>query len=64
MHHQIAAALNDDRFELLLQPVLNLRTGSISKYEVLLRMIAEDGSLIAPAAFLYIAERFDQIPAD
>ena len=63
MHHQIAAALNEDRFELLLQPVMELRTNEISKYEALLRMIAEDGSLISPAAFLDVAERSDQILA-
>jgi diguanylate cyclase (GGDEF)-like protein/PAS domain S-box-containing protein len=63
MHHQIAAALTDDRFQLLLQPVMDLRTGAIGKYEALLRMIAEDGSTVAPAAFLYVAERFDQINA-
>jgi diguanylate cyclase (GGDEF)-like protein/PAS domain S-box-containing protein len=63
MHHQIAAALDDDRFQLLLQPVMDLHTGAIGKYEALLRMIGEDGSTIAPAAFLYVAERFDQINA-
>jgi EAL domain-containing protein (putative c-di-GMP-specific phosphodiesterase class I) len=63
MHHQIAAALKDDRFQLLLQPVMDLHTGAISKYEALLRMIALDGSTILPAAFLYVAERFDQINA-
>jgi EAL domain-containing protein (putative c-di-GMP-specific phosphodiesterase class I) len=63
MHHQIAAALEDDRFQLLLQPVMDLHTGAIGKYEALLRMIGTDGSTIAPAAFLYVAERFDQIHA-
>ena len=58
MHHRIAAALDEDRFELLLQPVMNLHTGAVDKYEALLRMIDEDGSTIAPAAFLYVAERF------
>jgi EAL domain-containing protein (putative c-di-GMP-specific phosphodiesterase class I) len=52
IHHQIGAALKEDRFELLLQPVMDLRTGEIDKYEALLRMIAEDGSKIPPATFL------------
>lgn len=63
IHHQIGAALKEDRFELLLQPVMDLRTGEIDKYEALLRMIAEDGSKISPATFLYVAERFSQIHA-
>jgi diguanylate cyclase (GGDEF)-like protein/PAS domain S-box-containing protein len=63
MHHQIDAALKDDHFELLLQSVSDLRTGAIGGYEALLRMIAEDGSMVPPATFLYVAERFDQIRA-
>jgi diguanylate cyclase (GGDEF)-like protein/PAS domain S-box-containing protein len=63
LHHQIDAALKADRFDLHLQPVMDLRTGAIGKYEALLRMIDEDGSLISPATFLYVAERFDQILA-
>jgi diguanylate cyclase (GGDEF)-like protein/PAS domain S-box-containing protein len=63
MHHQIDAALDDARFELLLQPVLDLRAGTIGKYEALLRMIADDGSTVSPAAFLCVAERSDQILA-
>jgi diguanylate cyclase (GGDEF)-like protein/PAS domain S-box-containing protein len=61
MHHQIGAALKEDRFELLLQPVIDLRTGVVGRYEALLRMIAEDGSMLPPAKFLYVAERFEQI---
>jgi diguanylate cyclase (GGDEF)-like protein/PAS domain S-box-containing protein len=63
LHHEIDAALKDDRFELRLQPVMDLRSGKIGKYEVLLRMIGEDGTVIPPATFLYVAERFDQIHA-
>ncbi len=60
-HDQIVAALKEDRFELLLQPVLDLGAGAIGRYEALLRMIADDGSVLPPAAFLHVAERFDQI---
>ncbi len=63
LHHQIDAALKDDRFELRLQPMMDLRTGTIGRYEALLRMIDEDGTVIPPATFLYVAERFDQIHA-
>jgi diguanylate cyclase (GGDEF)-like protein/PAS domain S-box-containing protein len=51
LHHEIDAALKDDRFELRLQPVMDLRTSKIGKYEALLRMIGEDGTVIPPATF-------------
>jgi diguanylate cyclase (GGDEF)-like protein/PAS domain S-box-containing protein len=60
-HDQIVAALKEDRFELLLQPVMDLEAGAIGTYEALVRMIAPDGSVLPPAAFLHVAERFDQI---
>lgn len=52
---------NGHGFRLLAQPIVDARTGAVSSYELLLRMIGEDGDLIPPAAFLYIAERFDLI---
>jgi diguanylate cyclase (GGDEF)-like protein/PAS domain S-box-containing protein len=63
LHHQIDAAIKEDRFEMYLQPIMDLRTDAIGSYEVLLRMIDEDGTVIPPATFLYVAERFDQIYA-
>jgi diguanylate cyclase (GGDEF)-like protein len=63
LHNQIDTALTEDRFELHLQPIMDLRTGAIGRYEALLRMVDESGALIPPATFLYVAERFDQIHA-
>jgi len=63
LHHQIDVALRGDRFELHLQPIMDVRTRAIGSYEALLRMIDEDGTMIPPATFLYVAERFDQIHA-
>jgi diguanylate cyclase (GGDEF)-like protein/PAS domain S-box-containing protein len=54
---RITEALEHDRFVLHAQPILDLRTDEISRYELLLRMVDHDGALIAPAAFLHIAER-------
>jgi diguanylate cyclase (GGDEF)-like protein len=50
-------ALETDRFELLLQPVMNLHNDRIESAEVLLRLRGEDDELIPPSRFLYIAER-------
>ena len=60
---RINAALAQDRLVLYGQPIvdLNVEGGAPWGIEVLVRMIAEDGSLIPPGAFLPAAERFDLI---
>ncbi len=58
---RIRAALEQDGFELHAQPLLDLATGDVSRYELLVRMLGEDGELIAPATFLSAAERFDLV---
>ncbi len=57
----IRRALADDAFVLYQQPILDLRTGAIARHELLLRMVGADGEHVAPATFLYIAERFGLI---
>jgi diguanylate cyclase (GGDEF)-like protein/PAS domain S-box-containing protein len=59
----IRNALATDGFVLYQQPILDLRTNEIARHELLLRMIGEDGEHIAPATFLYIAERFGLVQA-
>ena len=54
---RVRDALEHDRFLLLGQPILDLRSGEIVRHELLLRMIAEDGTLVPPGAFLGLAER-------
>ncbi len=54
---RIQDALEHDRFVLHVQPILDLRIGRVNRYETLLRMVADDGSLIMPNEFLPIAER-------
>ena len=54
---RIRDALEDDRFVLLWQPILDLSTGEVSLGELLLRMRGDDDELIAPGAFLPAAER-------
>jgi diguanylate cyclase (GGDEF)-like protein/PAS domain S-box-containing protein len=60
---RIQCALTHDRLELLCQPILDLATNEISQYELLLRLRTEDGQLLPPSAFLYVAERFGTILA-
>lgn len=58
---RIRAALDEERFELLAQPVFGLDGGSVELFELLLRMRTPDGDLVPPATFLYIAERFELV---
>jgi len=55
---RIRTALQNDQFELYLQPVIDLTNNSIVGYEALLRMIDQEKGLIGPSEFLNIAERF------
>lgn len=50
-------AIEADRFELHAQPVLDLRTNDVAQYELLIRMVGEDGRLVMPQAFLAPARR-------
>ncbi|PKH38450.1 hypothetical protein CXG46_15480 [Nocardioides alpinus] len=58
---RIEAALENDRFELHLQPIMNIADGRISSAEVLLRLRDQD-ELVPPARFIYIAERVGLMP--
>jgi diguanylate cyclase (GGDEF)-like protein/PAS domain S-box-containing protein len=58
---QIRRALDEDRFVLYWQPIIELRTGVATHHELLLRMVGEDGEIIPPGAFIETAERFDLI---
>lgn len=65
-HRQIEArirdALADNRFVLYAQPVLNMKTNT-AHYELLVRMIDPDGSVVSPGVFLPTAERSGLIHA-
>ncbi len=58
---RIRAALDGDLFTLVAQPIVDLASGAVSQYELLLRMSDGRGGLIAPEAFLCVAERLDLI---
>ncbi len=57
---RISRALEENRYELHAQPVVRVGEGQgrTNYYELLVRMRAEDGSLVAPGAFLPAAERY------
>ena len=56
---RIREALEEDRFTLYAQPIVELATGEVRQHELLLRMLDEQGDVIPPAAFIAVAERFD-----
>ncbi|HFD87840.1 MAG TPA: EAL domain-containing protein, partial [Gammaproteobacteria bacterium] len=54
---QIQQAMDENRFVLYFQPILNLRTRTISHYESLLRMLDKNGKILSPDQFIPVAER-------
>ena len=48
-------AIEDDRIIPVFQPIVNLETGKIEKYECLIRMQKENGELLSPFFFLDLA---------
>jgi PAS domain S-box-containing protein len=58
---RIRSALAEDRFELYAQPILDLRSGAVVQRELLLRMRARDGTIIAPGSYLPFAEQYGLI---
>jgi len=54
----IRDALETDGFVLYAQPILDLRTAEIVRYEILLRLRDQSGKIIPPGAFLDVAEQF------
>jgi diguanylate cyclase (GGDEF)-like protein/PAS domain S-box-containing protein len=58
---QINGALAEERLQLLARPILSMSNGNEQghHYELLLRMIDQDGESIPPGAFLPAAERYN-----
>ena len=54
---RIERALADRRMTLHFQPIMHIESGEISHYEVLIRMLEKDGSLVMPGEFIGVAER-------
>jgi diguanylate cyclase (GGDEF)-like protein/PAS domain S-box-containing protein len=60
---RVREVLDNDRFQLAYQPIVDTTNGELYSYEVLLRMPYDDGQIILPGGFLPAAERFGLIHA-
>lgn len=58
---RVREVLDNDRFQMAYQPIVNIESGEIDSYEVLLRMPYDDGQIILPGGFMPSAERFGLI---
>jgi diguanylate cyclase (GGDEF)-like protein len=56
-------ALEEDRFALYFQPIIPCanKPGHVTHLEILIRLIDDDGSVIAPCAFLPAAEKYNLV---
>jgi diguanylate cyclase (GGDEF)-like protein len=52
----LQAALDDGRIVVHYQPVIDLSTGAVAGFEALARIAGHDGSILAPASFIPVAE--------
>ncbi|MDX1516076.1 MAG: EAL domain-containing protein [Woeseiaceae bacterium] len=59
---RVQEALREDRFELYCQPVLPIDEDEAPHYEILVRMLDDDGGVLPPATFLPAAERYQLMP--
>lgn len=55
---RIKHAIENNRFALACQPIVNTRNRDVEAYEVLIRMLDESDQLIMPSGFLPSADRF------
>ena len=55
---RVRDAVDNDRFQILYQPIVSLQSQQVQAYEVLLRLPTDDGQSIKPGGFIPAAERF------
>jgi diguanylate cyclase (GGDEF)-like protein len=58
----IKRAIKNDKIIPYYQPIFSVETGEIEKYEALVRLIKEDGSLLSPFFFLNVSEKIKLYP--
>lgn len=59
---RVQEALREDKFVLYCQPVTPLSDDDAEHFEILVRMLDDDGEIIAPASFMPAAERYQIMP--
>ncbi len=61
---ELRSALDQDRFKLFCQPIVPVNGGGEAEihYEILIRMLSEEGEIIAPHHFIPAAERYGLAP--
>ncbi|HWI51117.1 MAG TPA: EAL domain-containing protein [Symbiobacteriaceae bacterium] len=59
--HRIRQALELDQFVPYFQPIMDMQTGRMERYEMLLRLHDGNNRVVRPGAFLNVAERFGLI---
>jgi diguanylate cyclase (GGDEF)-like protein len=57
----IRRAIDEEKIVVYAQPILDLRSHTVAREELLVRMLDDDGELIPPSSFLPVAERFGLI---
>ncbi|MEA2492874.1 MAG: hypothetical protein QOJ29_785 [Thermoleophilaceae bacterium] len=58
---EIRAAVAEGRLRIDAQEIIDVASGELALHELLVRMVARDGSLLQPCAFLPLAERYGVI---
>ncbi|HIP19491.1 MAG TPA: EAL domain-containing protein [Sulfurimonas sp.] len=62
MANTIKNAISNDRIFPYFQPIVDLKTGTIEKYECLVRLLDDDGSILPPFAFLDVSRKIRLYP--
>ncbi|WP_147282432.1 EAL domain-containing protein [Microvirga subterranea] len=57
----IAQAIHEDRLRLFAQRIVAFADPSQERYEILVRLVDKDGSLVLPSVFIPAAERYDLV---
>ena len=57
MANQIKNAIADGRIVPYYQPIFDIKTGKVAKYEALVRLIDDFGNVVSPFAFLEISQK-------
>jgi len=55
--NKIKDAISEDRITTFYQPIVDNKTGKITKYETLMRLVEKNGKVISPFFFLEIAKK-------